>query len=239
MSSCHEDVPRSRSFQTVSYIERIPEVQSAVESALLALGDGNWKMGEGVKVGNKNEEEGNIVEHFMHDVVTTAISSLTTLSKTQRRPPFNSVFLLNNISYLRQHFLVQPRNERVPAMISPRTAEALNSAYRTAKAGYFDLNFSPLMQAITDDPKDKSNKAAAKEKFTRFFDLFDEVVERHKFGQVLDEDPKGRAELGDEIVMLIVPSFQRFTQKQKDKEFSKSGLFRNRHLMLMLTCTTP
>lgn len=91
-----------------------------------------------------------------------------------------------------------------------------------AKAGYFDLNFSPLMQAITDDPKDKSNKAAAKEKFTRFFDIFDEVVERHKFAQVLDEDSKGRADIGEEIVMLVVPSLQRFVQKQKEKEFSKS-----------------
>jgi len=106
--------------------------------------------------------------------------------------------------------------------MSPSTSEALNSAFRTAKAGYFDLNFSPLMQAITDDPKDKSNKSAGKEKFTRFFDLLDEVVERHKFAQVLEDDPTGRAEIGEEIVMLVVPSFQRFTQKQRDKEFSKS-----------------
>lgn len=78
------------------------------------------------------------------------------------------------------------------------------------------------MQAITDDPKDKSNKSAGKEKFTRFFDLLDEVVERHKFAQVLEDDPVGKAEIGEEIVMLVVPSFQRFTQKQRDKEFSKS-----------------
>lgn len=78
------------------------------------------------------------------------------------------------------------------------------------------------MQAITDDPKDKSNKSAGKEKFTRFFDLLDEVVERHKFAYVLEDDPKGRADIGEEIVMLVIPSFQRFIQKQRDKEFSKS-----------------
>jgi exocyst complex protein 7 len=78
------------------------------------------------------------------------------------------------------------------------------------------------MQAITEDPKDKSSKSAGKEKFTRFFDLLDEVVERHKFAQVLEDDPASRAEIGEEIVMLVVPSFQRFTQKQRDKEFSKS-----------------
>ncbi|KAF8970319.1 exocyst complex component, exo70 subunit [Flammula alnicola] len=227
---------------TVTYIERIPQVQSAVESALYALGDGNWKMGEGVQVGmgNKDDDDSSIVEHFIRkyllsievrvnvdqeltdDIVTTAISSLTTISRSARRPPFSSVFLLNNVSYLRQHLLVQPRNDSILALLSPLTSEALNSSFRTAKAGYFDLNFSPLMQAITDDPKDKSNKAAAKEKFTRFFDLLDEVVERHKLAQVLEEDPKGRAEIGEEVVMLVVPSLQRFVQKQKDKEFSKN-----------------
>lgn len=80
------------------------------------------------------------------------------------------------------------------------------------------------MQAITDNPQEK-NKGAAKEKFTRFFDLLDEVVERHRMAKVLEDDDEGRAALGDEVVMLIVPSFQRFTQKQKDKEFSKSKLF--------------
>ncbi|CAA7257403.1 unnamed protein product [Cyclocybe aegerita] len=209
---------------TVAYIERMPQVRSAVESVLLALGDGNWKMGEGVQVGKGNKEDigGSIIERFLHDVVTTAISSLTAISRTARRPPFGSVFLLNNISYLRQNLLIEPTDDSIQAVLSPATSEALNSAYRTAKAGYFDSNFSPLMQAITDDPKDKSNKAAAKEKFTRFFDLLDEVVERHKLAKVLDEDPKGRADISEEIVMLVVPSFQRFTQKQKDKEFSKN-----------------
>ncbi|KAF8168883.1 exocyst complex component, exo70 subunit [Pholiota molesta] len=172
---------------TIAYIEKLPQVQSAVESALYALGDGNWKMGEGVQVGKGNkdgaDDNSTITEHFIHDIVTTAINSLTTLSRTQRRPPFNSVFLLNNISYLRQHLLVQPESDAILSLLSPQTSEALNSAYRTAKAGYFDLNFSPLMQSITDDPKDKSNKAAAKEKFTKFFELLDEVVERHRFAQ--------------------------------------------------------
>ncbi|KIM35849.1 hypothetical protein M413DRAFT_449580 [Hebeloma cylindrosporum] len=208
----------------VAYIERILQVQRAVESALLALGDGNWRMGEGIQVGKggKEEDDGSILEHFIHDIITTAISSLTTLSRSSRRPPFNSVFLLNNVSYLRQHLLLEPKHDDILSIMSPSTSEALNSAFRTAKAGYFDLNFSPLMQAITDDPKDKSNKSAGKEKFTRFFDLLDELVERHKFGQVLEDDPAGRSEIGEEIVMLVVPSFQRFTQKQKDKEFSKN-----------------
>ena len=82
------------------------------------------------------------------------------------------------------------------------------------------------MQAISEDPRDKSNRSAAKEKFTRFFDLLDEVIERHKLVVVLEDDVEGRNAMRDEVVMVVVPSFQKFAQKQKEKEFSKSMLFR-------------
>ena len=80
------------------------------------------------------------------------------------------------------------------------------------------------MQAISEDPRDKSNRAAAKEKFTRFFDILDEIVERHKFVMVLEDDVEARDAMRDEVVMVVIPSFQKFTHKQKDKEFSKSKL---------------
>ena len=58
-------------YQTVKYIEKIPYVQTAVESSLNALGDGNWKMGEGVQVGKgaKTDEgdHSNIIEHFVRE----------------------------------------------------------------------------------------------------------------------------------------------------------------------------
>ena len=151
------------------------------------------------------------------DVVTTAISTLNTISRA-KRPAFGSIFLLNNISYLRQN-LLDPSNDAVLSLISPTTSDALNSAFRTAKASYFDSNFSPLMQTISDDLKEKSNKSVAKEKFTRFFDMLDEVVERHRLAKVLEDDPR---DVEDEMIMLVVPSLRMFTQKQMDKEFSKS-----------------
>lgn len=82
----------------------------------------------------------------------------------------------------------------------------------------------PLLQTLADDPsaKSSSGKAQTKEKFTRFFDLFDEVVERHRMAKVLDEDEEGRDTVMEEVVKLVVPSLQRFTQKNREKEFSKS-----------------
>lgn len=50
-------------------MERLPEVQDAVASALLTLGDGNWKMGEGVQVGKGTKptevNERTILEHYL------------------------------------------------------------------------------------------------------------------------------------------------------------------------------
>ena len=55
----------------------MPQVLSAVESALFALGDGNWKMGEGVQVGqgNKDEDDGSIIEHFIRLVDSSLFPS--------------------------------------------------------------------------------------------------------------------------------------------------------------------
>jgi len=157
------------------------------------------------------------------DVVTNAINSLNAISRL-RRPAFGSIFLLNNISYLRRHLLLQSNHPDLSPLISQPIIDTINSNWRTAKAAYFDTNFSPLMQAISDDPKEKSGKSQAKEKFTRFFDLLEEVVERHRMAKVLGEDKEARDAVADEIVMVVIPSLSKFTQKQKEKEFSRSGL---------------
>ena len=49
-------------------MERLPELQDAVGPALQMLGDGNWKMGEGVQVGKAAKaaevDERIILEHY-------------------------------------------------------------------------------------------------------------------------------------------------------------------------------
>lgn len=61
-----------------------------------------------------------------------------------------------------------------------------------------------------------------KEKFATFFDTLEECAERHRFARVLGDDPEGREGLADDVVRLVLPALQRFMQKHKDKEFSKS-----------------
>ena len=163
------------------------------------------------------------------DVVNATVASLLALSRMNKRPAFGAIFLLNNISYLRTHLIVRPRTD-IPSILSRPSQELLNSNFRTAKAGYFDANFSPLLQTLIDE-KDKG-KSAVKEKFNRFFELLDEVTERHQMARVLADDPEGRAQVADEAVKLVVPSLQRFIQRNLGKEFSKSASRCDLSLML-------
>ena len=98
-------------------------------------------------------------DNYLDDLVNTLVTSLVTLSRTNKRPSFGSVFLLNNIAYLRGKLLVNASPE-ITALLSKPTQDLLNSAFRTAKAGYFDSNFTPLMQTLLED-KDKSKSISA------------------------------------------------------------------------------
>ena len=165
-------------------------------------------------------------------MVSTTVTGLVTLSRSQRRPAFGSVFLLNNISYLRTHLLTQPING-VDALLSSRGRELLNSNFRMAKANYMDANLSPLLTALAED-KDKS-KSSVKDKFTRFFDLLDELVERHAIAAVLPDELEEdeRETVCQEVLLLVVPLFQKFVQKNPGKDFSRSeshDLFPNRNV---------
>ena len=74
----------------------------------------------------------------------------------QRRPAFGSVFLLRNTPFLCANLL----KHRTPVLeiISRLTQDLLNSNFLTAKAGYFDSIFSPLVKVLAEE-KEKSGGA--------------------------------------------------------------------------------
>jgi exocyst complex protein 7 len=61
----------------------------------------------------------------------------------------------------------------------------------------------------------------------KFFDLVEEVKERHRFARVMaeEEEEDGRKRMEDEVVKLVVPALRSFIQKHREKEFSKSECF--------------
>ncbi|EUC65386.1 exocyst complex protein Exo70, partial [Rhizoctonia solani AG-3 Rhs1AP] len=212
-----------------NYLEQIPDVADAMSSMLITLGDGNWRMGEGTIPGAKprveesTDPEQIVLEHFTSnnqvDIISTLISTVNTISRFLKRPALTSIFVLNNISFIRDRVLLAPRTN-VDALLSAPTQDVLNSSYRSSKAAYFDTNFTTLLSCLTDDAKDK--KAGIKDKFARFYEALEEITERHRYARVLAEDDEGRDKLQEEVVRLVIPALQRFTQKHRDKEFSKN-----------------
>ncbi|KAG8690052.1 hypothetical protein FRC09_012160 [Ceratobasidium sp. 395] len=201
----------------VDYLEQIPAVADAMSSMLITLGDGNWRMGEGTIPGSKARiEESDEPEH---DIISSLVSTLTTISRFLKRPALTAIFMLNNVSYIRDRVMVAPRSN-IDDLLSGPTQEALNSSFRSSKAAYFDTNFTALLGCLTDDAKDK--KAGIKDKFGRFYEALEEIAERHRYARVLADDVEGREKVQEEVVRLVIPALQRFTQKHRDKEFSKN-----------------
>ena len=109
------------------------------------------------------------------------------------------------------HILLEPRNKNIMPLLSKPTRDALNSNFRLAKSEYFNSNFMPLLGVLADEPSGSKSggKAATKEKFTKFFDLLEEVAERHRIARVLEDDEEGKETVADEVVRLVVPSLRR------------------------------
>lgn len=66
--------------KVIKYMVAVPAVQDAVGTALLTLGDGNWKMGEGVPMANKGPKLGEgdenvIIEHYFCELFLQANDS--------------------------------------------------------------------------------------------------------------------------------------------------------------------
>lgn len=151
------------------------------------------------------------------DVVTTLLASLSSLATASKRPAQGSIFHFNNVAFLRTKLLLDPSTP-IDELMSKATQDALNSNYRTAKAVYFDVNFSPIIQALGDG----GGRRDVKEKLTRFFDALDETGDRHRVSRVLMDDEEGKEMLQEEVVRLVVPALKRYYEK--NVQSSKSEL---------------
>ena len=77
-----------------------------------------------------------LLKEFVDDVVITAINSFVTLLRNSRRPALGSI-ILNNISYLRLHLLLQLSDHNLPNLNPKSTEDRLNYNFRTRKSGVF------------------------------------------------------------------------------------------------------
>lgn len=110
-------------------------------------------------------------------------------------------------------------------MLSAKSQSLLNATFRSAKATYLESNFTALVSCLSEDKAQSglgSSRQGTKEKALRFFDCLEELVERHRFAKVLEEDADSRAKLADDVAQLVIPVLSSFLAKHREKEFSRS-----------------
>lgn len=139
----------------------------------------------------------------------------------------SSIFFINNVSYLRLRLLFSPETP-VDDLLSAKSQSLINATFRSAKATYVESNYASLISCLSEDKAQSglgNSKQSTKEKALRFFDCLDELVERHRFAKVVEEDIDAREKLADDFVQLVVPVLTSFINKHREKEFSKSEGF--------------
>lgn len=144
-----------------------------MSSMLITLGDGNWRMGEGMIPGAKarieesNEPERVILEHFtcksvlpherfqakpyllIVDIISALLTTLTTISRFLKRPALTAIFMLNNVSYLRDRVLLAPRSN-IDDLLSAPTQETLNSNFRSSKVSLLLIRIRSIRTQTTE-----------------------------------------------------------------------------------------
>jgi len=58
----------------------------------------------------------------------------------------------------------------------------------------------------------------------KYWEVLDEIVERHRFARVMGDDEEARELLADEAVRMVtvIPSLERFVAKNREKDFTKN-----------------
>lgn len=215
--------------QTVAFMRQIAESQPTAETFLGVLGEGNW--------GGPGSSGDSLVMRYLNDVMATLLTALDSRARLMRAPPrpgMGSIFLLNNLSYVRREIL----SSQVSDLLGEPCEDELNRKMRTAKSAYLEI-WSPLVSALLDAGTEQSTAAGAikaavkggasterretKDRFVRFFDAFEEVESLHHAARLDANEHELRERLKDEVDRMVVPTYSKFLARHRHGDFSKSA----------------
>lgn len=169
------------------------------------------------------------------DVLATLLTALEARARLIRsRPGMSSIFLLNNISFIRREVL----SSQIGDLLGEACEDSLNKKMRSSKALYLEI-WSPLVSAILDAGIDQSGAAGAikagigavkgggekretKDRFMRFHDAFEEIEQLHATSKLDEGEAELRERLKGEVQRMVLPTFTKFLARHRNGEFSKS-----------------
>ncbi|KAE8227219.1 hypothetical protein CF326_g7596 [Tilletia indica] len=192
-----------------------------------------------------------VLRRYLVDVAACVCEALAIRSKAIRQQSTASIFVLNNISYVRN--ALTDRNPMPTSPTSPLDAtppdtvvleylssageELLSQTLRQANARYLDA-WAPLVTYLMEDASSSggggggwkaayprggfdSDKMPTKERFAKFYEGLDDLERLHRAYPVGREDRELRERLKKEVGRMIVPLYTRFVTKHKTSGFSK------------------
>jgi exocyst complex protein 7 len=193
--------------------------ETTVTDLLTSLGDRNWLMGAQTGQQPRSGGEDGILQHFIADLLSALICALDSRSRSMRKP-VPSIYMLNNLSYMRNNLILS--NQSAANDIMGSTAEdMLNSAYRDAKARYLDT-WRELVGLLTEPTSSGrfggvvgvgGDKQAVKDSLSNFFNRLDELEVLSRQHTLSRQDPNLRERLHVDVRNLVVPAFQNYMAK--------------------------
>ncbi|KPV77764.1 uncharacterized protein RHOBADRAFT_41762 [Rhodotorula graminis WP1] len=222
----------------VSFMRQLAENQPTAEAFLGTLGAGNW--GGPSKGGPKEGDEGGLLPRYLNDVLSVLLTALDAKARLLRgRTGTSSIFLLNNLSYVRHSAL----STSIIDTLGESAEDALNKRMRTLKAVYLDV-WSPLVSALLDAGFAEQSGAAGalkaglgavkggggterretKDRFVRFHEALEDVEALHHQARFEEGEAELRERLKGEVERMVVPTYAKFVQRHRKDNYSTKYL---------------
>lgn len=223
--------------QVVSYLETLPAYEDTVISLLNHLGDRNWLMGAqpSTKLSAQESDGDGILQHYITDLLSALVTSLDTSSRSSastapassssRKPIVSSIFMLNNLSYMRNNLILSSQSS-ASDILGTTAQDLLNAAYRDAKAHYLD-SWRDLVGLLADTSSSSGgrfgnvvqnvggggDKQTVKDSLANFFTRLDELDAVSRQHTLSRKDPQLRERLQADVKNLVVAAFQSYAAK--------------------------
>ncbi|KWU44036.1 hypothetical protein RHOSPDRAFT_18615 [Rhodotorula sp. JG-1b] len=219
----------------VNFMRQLADNPPQAETFLAVLGNGNWGGPPRRTIANE-EDEVALLPLYLDDVFSTLSAALDSRARNLRgRNGISAIFLLNNLSFLRQTILASS----VVDVLGEGLEDTLNKRMRSAKASYLDV-WSPLVSALLDAGfADQTGAAGAikagigavkgtggterretKDRFVRFHEALEEVEALHAHARIDENDLELRERLRSEVERMVVPTYAKFVQKHRKDNYS-------------------
>ena len=166
------------------------------------------------------------------DLLMTLLNSLDARSRLLRgKPGTSTIYLLNNISFLRHSILSSQTSD----FLGESFEDVLNKKMRATKSSYLEI-WSPLVGALLDAGLSEHNgvisggikagigavkgsggteRRDTKDRFVRFHEALEEVEELHRVAKLDEGEVELRERLKGEVERMCVPTYAKFVQKHR------------------------